>query len=173
MQSNIYRNLRYDWPLHVVRLVCSVLPDNVVFIRFRGFLYGLFLRSCGPRFGVGRNVVFYNPGNISIGSDVYIAQGTWISASQGVSIGDEVLFGPYVIVATTNHTKVDGSYRFGPPEGGEVVIKKGSWIGAHTTIGAGVTIGSGTAIGANSFVNKDIPNDVVAGGIPAKVVRKG
>ena len=169
--SKLYRNLRYEWPLHIVRMLCSILPDNVIFIRLRGFLWGFFIKSCGRRFGVGRNVTFYNPANISVGSDVYIAQGCWISASHSVSIEDEVLLGPYVVIATTNHTKDRDSYRFGQLTGGEVIVRRGSWIGAHSTIGAGVVIGKGSAIGANSFVNKSVPESVLCAGVPAVKIK--
>jgi acetyltransferase-like isoleucine patch superfamily enzyme len=55
---------------------------------------------------------------------------------------------------------------------GNIVLKKGSWIGTGTTILAGVTIGKGSIIGASSVVTRDIPENVLAAGNPAKVIKK-
>ena len=53
-----------------------------------------------------------------------------------------------------------------------VVLKENCKIGSHSTILPGVTIGINSIIGAHSLVNKDIPNDVIAFGVPAKIIRK-
>lgn len=168
----VYRLLRYDWPLHFVLFLTNWLPDSVRFIRFRGALAAPFFKSCGKRLGLGRNITFYNPSQVSIGSDVYIAYGCWFSASRGLEIQDEVLFGPYVAIATSNHTKLNGSFRFGPPKGDKVTICKGSWIGAHCSIGAGVRVGTGSVIGSNSFVNKEVTNHTLFAGTPAKFIKE-
>jgi len=84
--NKLYRLLRYDIPMHFILLLTNWLPDNVIFIRLRGSLARPFFNHCGKRLGIGRNVVFYNPSNISIGNDVYIAYGNWFSSSFGVII---------------------------------------------------------------------------------------
>lgn len=169
--NSLYRNLRYDWPLHFVLLFTNWLPDNVKIIRLRGWLASHFFKSCGSRLGLGRNITFYNPSKVVIGSDVYIAYGCWFSGGMGLEIEDEVLFGPYVTIATSNHTRLNGSFRFGKPVGKKVTIKKGSWIGAHSSIGAGVIVGEGSVVGANSFVNKPVTPHSLFGGIPAKFIK--
>jgi len=55
---------------------------------------------------------------------------------------------------------------------GPVTLKKNCRIGTHSVIMPGVTVGENTVIGAFSFVNTDIPADVVAYGVPARVIRK-
>lgn len=55
---------------------------------------------------------------------------------------------------------------------GRVIIKRNAKIGSHSVIMPGVTVGENSIIGASSFVNKDIPDNVVAFGIPVKVIRK-
>ena len=55
---------------------------------------------------------------------------------------------------------------------GKVVLKKNCKIGAHSVIMPGVTVGENSVVGALSFVTKDIPANVVAFGVPAKVVKK-
>jgi acetyltransferase-like isoleucine patch superfamily enzyme len=53
-----------------------------------------------------------------------------------------------------------------------VYIEDNVWIGSNCTIGKGVTIGTGSIIAANSFVNKSIPANSIAGGVPAKIIKK-
>ena len=55
---------------------------------------------------------------------------------------------------------------------GKIIVKKNCKIGSHSVIMPGVTIGENSIIGAFSFVNKDIPNNVIAVGVPAKVIKK-
>lgn len=167
----LYRLLRYDWPMHFVLVLTNWLPDNVAFIRMRGWLARPFFGKCGKKLGLGRNLTFYNCSNISIGNWVYIANGSWFSAGKEIVIEDEVLIGPQTVIATTNHTLQDGSYRFGAPQGGPVRIGKGCWIGAHCVILQGVTLGNTTVAGANSVVNQSFPSHSIIAGNPARLVK--
>lgn len=169
--KKIFRLLRYDWPLHFILLVTNWLPDNIKFIRLRGKLASYFFKSCGIKLGIGRGVTFYNPSQISIGSDVYIGYGCWFLGSDGITIHDEVLFGPYVVISASDHTKKNGSFRYGLPKGDKVIINYGAWIGAHCSIASGTQIGKGSVIGANSFVNRNVDDSVLFAGNPAKFIK--
>ena len=166
------RLLRHDLPLHFVLLFTNWLPDNVFFIRLRGRLASPFFKSCGERLGIGRNVTFYNPSKISIGHDVYIAQGCWFSANESITIEDEVLFGPYNIIASSNHTHFKGSFRFGAPQKKPITFKKGCWMGGHCTSTAGSVIGEGTVVSANSVVKGVLDHHAIYAGHPALLIRK-
>ena len=168
---NFYRILRHDWPLHFVLLLTNWLPDNVVFLRFRGWLASFFLGQCGKDLRLGRDITFYNPSQIMIGDHVYIAKGCWFSAGYQIEIQDEVLFGPYVVVASSNHTKRDGSFRYGKPVGNKISIGKGAWIAAHCTITAGVSIGEGCLVGANSILTQSVPDHNMVAGNPSKIIK--
>ena len=50
-------------------------------------------------------------------------------------------------------------------------IEKGVWIGAHVTVLAGVTIGRNAVVAAGAVVTKDVPENMIVGGVPAKVIR--
>jgi len=113
--NKLYRLLRYDWPLHFVLLFTNWLPDNVFFIRMRGWLASAFFKNAGRNIEIGRNVTFYNPSKITIGNNVYFAQGCWFSANQEISIRDNILFGPYVVLVNSNHSLKNGAYFFGKP----------------------------------------------------------
>lgn len=166
------RLLRYDWPLHFVLTLTNWFPDNVALLRLRGALASPFLGAAGKNIQIGRDVTFYNPSQIHVGSNVYIAKGTWFSASAKISIASNVLFGPYVVVVTSNHSIEHGAYYFGKPvDVAEVKIGVGSWIGAHSTILSGSEIEKCVLIAANSvFKGLSEPFGVYAG-TPAKWIK--
>lgn len=90
-----------------------------------------------------------------------------------VTIGDLVLFGPRVTIATASHPidfqqRTADMYEYAQP----ITIGEGAWLGAHVIVGPGVTIGARAVIGAGSVVTQDIPPDVVAVGTPCRVIRE-
>ncbi|GJM26712.1 MAG: hypothetical protein DHS20C16_31270 [Phycisphaerae bacterium] len=109
---------------------------------------------------------------MDIGNDVYIAPCCWIQGIGGITLEDEVMLGPYTVLSTTNHTRLNESYRYGPGERSPIVLQKGSWTGAHSVITAGTTVGTGSAVAAGSVVTKDVPPHSVVGGIPARVLKE-
>lgn len=157
--------------MHFILVLTNWLPDNVFFIRLRGTLIRPFFKKCGKKLGVGRNVTFYDPSKIEIGNLVYIAYGCWFSPGFGIKIEDEVLLGPYNVIATSNHTRLNGSFRFGSPKGDKILIKRGSWVGANCSILAGSVIGTGSVIAANSVVNGNVPDNCIFAGNPGQVKR--
>jgi len=164
--------LRYDWPLHLVMLLTSWFPNNVAFFYLRGMLSRPFFGSCGTNLRLGRNITFYNASSIHFGSNIYVALGGVFLALGDIIIGDEVIFGPYVVLSAANHTKYQGSYRYGPVTKPPIKIGFGTWIGAHTTVLGGATIGRGCVIGSNAAVTRgNIPDNSFAAGVPA-VVKK-
>lgn len=169
--NKILRLLRYDWPLHFVLLFTNWLPDNVIFLRLRGLLARPFFYSCGNNFRIGRNLVFYNPSKIIVGRDVYIAYGSWISAGAEIHISDEVTIGPYCVFASSNHQRSGGSYFSSGSIEKPITIENGCWLGAHCVVTAGCIIGSGSVLGAGAICSTNIPKNVLAGGIPAKVIK--
>lgn len=109
---------------------------------------------------------------ISFGDGVYANYDLSILDCAPVTIGDLVLFGPRVTLATASHPidfrqRTDDMYEYAGP----ITIEDGAWLGAHVVVGPGVTIGARSVIGAGSVVTGDIPPDVVAAGIPCRVLR--
>lgn len=164
--------VRHDWPLHFILLLTNWLPDNVVFLRLRGFLVRPFLGKCGTDFRLGRNISFYNPAKIEFGSHVYIAYGcVFLAGSESIILGDEVIVGPYCVLASEDHTFRHGSFRYGNPQADVIVVGCGSWLGAHVVVTAGSQIGQGTLVAAGAVVTGHIADSVLAGGIPAHIIR--
>ncbi|MCD0456440.1 sugar O-acetyltransferase [Chryseobacterium sp. LC2016-27] len=108
--------------------------------------------------------------NINIGENVFINFDCTFLALGGITIEDNVLIGPKVSLITENHP-LDPKLRNGLI-GKPIHIKKNAWIGANATILPGVTIGENAVIAAGAVVSKDVPDDVVVGGIPAKIIKK-
>ncbi len=170
--KGLLRCLRYDWPLHFVLLFTNWLPDNILFLRLRGGMARLFFGSCGPDLRLGRNISFYNPASIHIGSHVFIGLGCWFMAGEQILIGDEVLFGPYCVVSSSNHTRKLGSFRYGKTFLSPVKVGNGSWIASHVVLTAGSNVGDGTLIAAGAVVGDFFPASVLVGGIPGKLIKK-
>lgn len=168
---NIYLQVRYNLPLFLIILFTSWLPDNKVSIRIRGVLASFFIKKCGKNFTLGRDVTLLNPYNLVIGHDVYIAKGAWINAMGGVTLEDEVVLGPYVVMSSLQHTFENFSVKQGGSIARKIVIGKGSWIASHVSIKCDVKIGKGNLIAANSFVSKDTLDYKVYGGVPAKAIK--
>lgn len=168
--NKIYRILRYDLPLHFMLFFTNWLPDLVIVLKIRGFLCRPFFGKAGKNLRLGRNLTFYNPQNIEIGNNVYIAYGNWFSANEKIIIDDEVLIGPYCVFASSNHTKKNGSYRYGKSDKKSILIKKGSWIGAQSVITAGSIIEEGVLIGGNSLVRGKLYKQKKYAGNPVKEI---
>ena len=163
---------RYDMPMWLMRMLCNWWPDLGPVPDIRGALFSCFIRRCGKGFSLARDVSLLVPDRLVIGDNVYLAKGTWLEATGGVEIESEVLTGPYVVIASTNHGFKDGSVHYGGTHPAPIKIGRGSWIGAHAVITAGVTIGKGNLVGANAVVTKSTPDNVIVGGIPAVVIRE-
>ena len=162
--------LRYNVPLWLIGFLTNWMGDNALTVTLRGVMARPFLGQCGRRFKYGARVRFLHPEGIHLGRDVYIAAGCWISGSGGLTIEDEVMFGPNCIVVTASHSFKNGSARFGGARYAPVAIGRGSWLAAHVVVSAGVRIGCGNLVAANAVVTKDTEDNVMVGGVPAKVI---
>ncbi len=110
--------------------------------------------------------------HVHFGSDIYANSNLTLVDDGHVYVGDKVMFGPNVTIATANHP-IDPDLRSkGLQYNKDVHIGENTWIGAGTVIVPGVHIGKNTLIGAGSVVTKDIPNGVVAVGNPCRILRK-
>lgn len=101
--------------------------------------------------------------NLKLGYKSDIGAFTYINAQYGVVIEDYVQIGSHCSIYSVS--TIDNKK-------GKVVLKNNCRIGTHSVVMPGITVGRNSIIGAFSFVNKDIPDNVIAFGIPAKVIRK-
>ncbi|PKL22027.1 MAG: acyltransferase [Spirochaetae bacterium HGW-Spirochaetae-4] len=134
----------------------------------------------GKQFSFGRNSTIECTGVISdlgesltIGDNVGISQGAFISVRGSIKIGNDVIIGPAVTMISENHKSQEkeiiirdqGTDRQG------IIICNNCWIGANVTILDGVRIGTGAIIAAGAVVTKDIKDYEIVGGVPAKVIK--
>lgn len=173
--TKLLRELRYQLgralPFWLLQLLSNWWPDNRFSVRLRGALLRPWLGRCGRNLQIGRDVTLLAMDRLTIGDDVYLAKGAWINAIGGVTIEDQVITGPYVVIASSTHGFRDGSARFGGAHPAPVRIGRGTWLAAHVVVAAGTSIGSGNLVGANAVVTRNTPDHVVVGGVPARVLR--
>ena len=98
----------------------------------------------------------------NLGYKTDIGAFTYINAKYGVIIEDEVQIGSHCSIYSIS--TIDDKK-------GQVILKKNCKIGSHSVVMPGVTVGENAVVGAMSFVNQDIPDNCVAVGVPAKVIK--
>lgn len=108
--------------------------------------------------------------NLKIGKNVFINSGCRFQDQGGITIEDGALIGHNAVLATLNHD-MDPQKR-GNLHPAPITIGKNVWIGANVTVCPGVTIHEGAVIAAGAVVTEDVPENTVAGGVPAKIIRK-
>lgn len=146
-------NNKYHTPEEIVDLF-SVLTGRKVDKTFR--LFPPFYTDCGK--------------NIVVGKNVFINACCKFQDQGGIVIGDDVLIGHNVTLATLNHDERPQFRQNIYPK--PIKIGDNVWIGSNATILQGVTIGDGAIIGANAVVTKDVPENTIVAGVPAKIIRK-
>lgn len=109
------------------------------------------------------NWVVLNKQGLKLGRYTDIGAFSFLNAKQGIIIEDQVQIGSHCSIYSVS--SIDNKK-------GRVVLKKNCKIGSHSIIMPGVTVGENSIVGAFSFVNKDIPANVIAFGVPAKVWKK-
>lgn len=147
---------------------------------------------------IGENTKIKNPKNLILGKNInicsnsvlvcgnkiklqdnsYIGFFTEIMCLHAVEIGKNVICGPYMFITDSNHEYKDINipiFEQGAPcneKNNKIIIEDDCWIGAHVSIIGNVKIGKHSIIAAGAVVNKNIPSFCVAGGVPAKVLKK-
>ena len=109
--------------------------------------------------------------NITVGDYFYSNHNLIITDGAKVTFGDHVFIAPNCCFTTAEHAIDPEMRKAGIEVAKPITVGSNVWIGAGSTILAGVTIGSGSVIGAGSVVKKSIPENVVAVGVPCKVLR--
>ena len=146
-------NNKYHTPDEIIALF-SKLTAKKIDSTFR--LFPPFYTDCGK--------------NITVGKNVFINACCKFQDQGGIVIGDGVLIGHNVTLATLNHDERPESRQNIFPK--PIKIGNNVWIGSNSTILQGVTIGDGAIIGAGAIVTKNVPENTIVAGVPAKIIRK-
>lgn len=110
--------------------------------------------------------------NITVGDSFYANHGLIITDGAKVTFGDNVFIAPDCCFTTAEHAIDPEMRKRGVEIAKPITVGNNVWIGAHSTVLAGVTIGDNAVIGAGSVVTRDIPANVVAVGVPCRVMRE-
>ena len=110
--------------------------------------------------------------NITLGDNVYINFGCVVLDCAEVTIGAHALLGPNIGLYPVNHAADAEERMHACCSGKPIRIGRNVWLGGDVKVLAGVTIGDNAIIGTGSIVTKDVPPDVVAAGVPCRVIRK-
>lgn len=127
---------------------------------------------------MGKEAVFTQPFwcdygyNITVGDYFYANHNLVIQDGAKVTFGDNVFIGPNCCFTTAEHPTDPKQRKAGLEIAKPVTVGSNVWIGAGSSVLAGVTVGDNTVIGAGSVVTKSIPANVVAVGVPCRVLRE-
>ena len=109
--------------------------------------------------------------NIHLGKNVYINLNNYFMDGASITIGDNVFIGSYCGFYTANHPLDYTNRNKGLEKALPIKVGDNCWFGANVSVMPGVTIGSGCVIAAGAVVTKDIPDNSLAAGVPAKVIK--
>ncbi len=170
---------RKKYGKHLLHLWCEEffgwlfrsLP-GVFGLTVRGVFYRVLFKKMESFPLIYSGVYFSHSYGISVGKNFSINTGAHLDGRGGMSIGRNVMVGPYVVIVSSEHQHqqidvpmAELDHRYDP-----VNIRDDVWVGAHAVINCGVEIGRGAVIGAGAVVVTDIPEYTIVGGVPAKVI---
>lgn len=159
----------------------STLKRIVVMHFFNKYLSGMecyelkrnLLNSVGYTIGEGTKVVgpFYCSGVVNIGKNCWIGKNFRVNGNGSVVIGNYCDIAPEVTFQTGGHNIGAHQRRAGEGVAFHQIVEDGVWIGGRSTVLNNSHIGSGSVIAGCSCVTKNVEQDVMVGGVPAKVIR--
>lgn len=113
-----------------------------------------------------------NGKNIHVGDNFLTNYNVTILDIAPFTAGNDVMIGPHTLITTVNHPLSPKGRREALGQGKPVVIGNDVWIGGNVTILPGVTIGNNVVIAAGAVVTKDVPDNSLVGGVPARIIRE-
>jgi acetyltransferase-like isoleucine patch superfamily enzyme len=141
----------------------SYIPSHI----FRKILYKALGMKLGRNSWVYGLVEIRSPKNIEIGQGSVIGEHCLIDGRCGLFVGDNVNISTGVYIWTLHHDINSPDFS---AVGSQVHISDYVWVCSRAIILPGVTIGRGSVVASGSVVTKDVPEGVVVGGIPAKII---
>jgi len=125
----------------------------------------------------GSGLTLYSPAciygrhNIELGNDVGIGAFVNIWGHGGITIGDRTLIASNCVITSLSHSYQQKDLRHAPAISKKVIIGSDVWMGAGAIVMPGITIGNGAVVGAGSVVTRDVPENAIVVGNPAKLVK--
>ncbi len=113
-----------------------------------------------------------NGKNIHVGEAFLTNYNVTILDIMPVRIGDHCMIGPGTTISTVGHPLSPAGRRAKLARGEPVIIGDDVWVGANAAVMPGVVIGSNVVVAAGAVVTRDVPDNVIVAGVPARVVRE-
>lgn len=131
------------------------------------------LCSIGYQIGENTRIVgpVINTGTLCIGKNCWVGRNLTVHGNGKVIIGDNCDIAPDVSFLTGGHKIGNAQRRAGEGETYTIEVGSGTWIGARATILLDTFIGSGCVVASCACVNRNVPDNTLAGGVPAKVIK--
>lgn len=157
---------------HFGSLFLAIIPSSMYKLKIFILRFMDIEVSKSSKVNVG--VKFYGGGPIEIGERTWIGPNCkfYTAENKGISIGSDCDIAPDVIFVCGSHEVGDKYRRAGKGVAKQVSIGSGSWIGINTIVLGGVQIGEGVIVGASSLVDKNLNDNVLAFGIPIKIIKE-
>jgi acetyltransferase-like isoleucine patch superfamily enzyme len=173
--QSISRFTKY-YRTHIAHLVaeeymlwlCRSLPGFIGLL-IRWLVYRCLLGELKSFARIYSGVYFTHTYGIRIGRDFAVNTGALLDGRGGITIGDGVLIGPYVVIVSSQHQFINPEIAMTTMNHimMPVRIEHDVWIGAHAVIRGGITIGQGAVIAAGAVVTHDVGEYKIVGGVPA------
>lgn len=128
----------------------------------------LFMGNIGEGSRVMSPLTVVRGNRVKIGRNVVVMNNSLFMAAGGITIEDDVMVAANVQLISNNHDLYDHQILTCKP----VRLKRNCWIGAGTTILPGITVGENAVVAAGAVVTKDVEDNTVVGGNPAKVIKR-
>lgn len=161
--GNRFVNYYLDFELMLLKIVSNTVPFH--------FLRKLVFRLSGMQIGKGSAIhmgtKFFYPKGINIGIDTMIGDSCFLDGRAKLKIGNHVDIASEVMIYNSEHNINDPEFK---AINGEVTIEDYVFIGPRAIILPGVKIGNGAIIAAGAVVTKDVPDNKMFGGVPAKEI---
>lgn len=158
------KNLLYEM-LHLVLDVLMHFPLSFL----RSIIAKLFLKQCGEGTQFCRHIHMISPHRISIGQNSFINRNVVLDGRKGITIGSNTDIGEFSSIWSLEHDTQSSSHSC---VGGQTIIGNNCWIAPRSIILPNIKIGNNVVVATGSVVTKDIPDNVVVAGVPAKIIKE-
>lgn len=149
-------------------LLFATMTGYVPWHAYRLFIYRNILRiKIGKQTSIHWRTRFFQPMGIKIGNNCVIQSDVFLDGREGLSIGNDVVIGPEVMIFTLEHDVNSPTFE---AKGGPVKIDDYVWISTRAMVLPNITIGKGAVVAAGAVVTKDIEPYTIVGGIPARKI---
>jgi maltose O-acetyltransferase len=162
-----------------IRLVLAdalvMLLPRLCFNRLRTAIYRLAGLQIGPGSSVFGRLTLTGVGSIRkrlhIGADCIINAPLFLDLSAEIRIGDRVSIGHHCVFVTSHHEVGPPENRAGLNIARPIQIEDGAWIASRSTLLPGVTVSKSSIVASGAVVAKNVPSNVLVGGVPARSIK--